>query len=331
MTAYYNEIDPFAVAWLQELMAKGAVAPGDIDTRSIEDVSPDDLRPYTQCHFFAGIGVWSYALRLAGWRDDTPVWTGSCPCQPFSAAGKREGVADERHLWPSMLHLIKERRPQLWFGEQVASPDGLHWLDIVRNDLEGEGYAVGAVDTSSALTGAPHIRQRLRLVAERVEDPDLPPCPRQRTVGGESVRREEAMRPAGECLASELGGNGQYPRMFQEYAPSGLGYAELHGHNSPQRGEVEGGEEPRSRMLKFKGSDTPADPPPPHVNWSDADWLFCRDGKWRPVEPRTFPLAHGSPASLGRLRGYGNAVDAAATKTFIEAYASVLVDRVQWD
>ena len=87
MPAYYNENNRFAAQWLRNLIAAGDIAPGDVDERSITEVRPDDLRGYTQCHFFAGIGGWSAALRLAGWPDDRPVWTGSCPCQPFSAAG----------------------------------------------------------------------------------------------------------------------------------------------------------------------------------------------------------------------------------------------------
>ena len=171
MPAYYNEIDPFAAAWLRELIKAGHIAPGEVDERDIRDVRPDDLRGYAQCHFFAGIGVWSYALRRAGWSDDKPVWTGSCPCQPFSAAGKGGGFADERHLWPAQFHLIRERRPIVWLGEQVASKDGLARLDLVQVDLEGEGYAVGAVDTCSAGFGAPHIRQRLRIAATRLDNP----------------------------------------------------------------------------------------------------------------------------------------------------------------
>ena len=83
MAAYYNEYDPAAAACLRELIEAGEIAPGVVDERSISDVRPDELRAYTQCHFFAGIGVWSRALRDAGWSDDRPVWTGSCPCQDF--------------------------------------------------------------------------------------------------------------------------------------------------------------------------------------------------------------------------------------------------------
>lgn len=166
MAAYYNEHDPFAAEWLRNLISAGHIAPGDVDERDIQDVRPDELRAYTQCHFFAGIGVWSHSLRKAGWPDSRPVWTGSCPCQPFSAAGKGGGFDDERHLWPAFFHLIEQCAPRVVFGEQVASKDGLAWLDLVQADLEGAGYAVGAFDLCAAGFGAPHIRQRLYWVAD---------------------------------------------------------------------------------------------------------------------------------------------------------------------
>src|ERR1043165_6788849 len=120
MAAYYNEINREAAAWLRELIKAKVIADGDVDERDVRDVCPRDLDGFVQCHFFAGIGVWSYALRLAGWPDDRPVWTGSCPCQPFSSAGKKAGFQDERHLWPAWAGLIGERSPRTIFGEQVA-------------------------------------------------------------------------------------------------------------------------------------------------------------------------------------------------------------------
>ena len=162
--AYYNEFNPEAAHMLRALIADGHVAPGDVDERSIEEVQPDDLQGYTQHHFFAGIGGWSMALRLAGWSDDRPVWTGSCPCQPFSSAGRQKGKDDPRHLWPTWLRLIREYRPATIFGEQVEGAIAHGWLDDVYEGLEGEGYAVGAAVLPASSVGAPHQRKRLWFV-----------------------------------------------------------------------------------------------------------------------------------------------------------------------
>lgn len=163
---WYNEIDPYAAAWLRNLIAAGHLPAGVVDERDIRDVAPVELMGYRQCHFFAGIGGWPLALRLAGWPDDRPVWTGSCPCQPFSAAGQRKGADDERHLWPAFRWLVDQCRPPVVFGEQVASKDGRLWLAGVRTDLERMAYAVGAADLCAAGAGAPHIRQRLFWMAD---------------------------------------------------------------------------------------------------------------------------------------------------------------------
>jgi DNA (cytosine-5)-methyltransferase 1 len=158
---YYNEYDKDAARWLRNLISKGLIPEGHVDDRSISEVTANDLEGYTQCHFFAGIGGWSLALQLAGWSSKRPVWTGSCPCQPFSTAGKGLGEKDERHLWPELYRLINEWNPATVFGEQVASPSGRRWLDGVRTDLEKLEYAVGCADLCAAGVGAPHIRQRL--------------------------------------------------------------------------------------------------------------------------------------------------------------------------
>ncbi len=166
MAAYYNENDPFAAAWLRELIKAGLIANGEVDERSIEAVEPGDLVGFPQCHFFAGIGGWSYALRLAGWPDDSEVWTGSCPCQPFSAAASingRRGFDDARHLWPVWRRLIEERHPSTVFGEQSAA--AADWLRLVRGDLVALDYAVGCVPIEAASVGADHERDRFWFVA----------------------------------------------------------------------------------------------------------------------------------------------------------------------
>jgi DNA (cytosine-5)-methyltransferase 1 len=185
---YYSEIDQYAAGWLENLIAAGHLPGGRVDGRSIHAVSGDDLDGHRECHFFAGIGGWPYALQLAGWPADRPVWTGSCPCQPFSAAGKRRGVDDDRHLWPEFLRLIAECRPPTVFGEQVASKDGRAWLAGVRTDLEALGYAVGAADLCAAGVGAPHIRQRLYWVGHASFDG----WNEKRTIAGGGGARDRA-------------------------------------------------------------------------------------------------------------------------------------------
>lgn len=164
--AYYNEHDKFAAAWLRELIKAGLIADGEVDERDIQDVRADDLRGFVQCHFFAGIGGWSYALRLAGWPDDRPVWTGSCPCQPFSQAKtNRRRTLDARDLWPIFFRLIGQQRPGEVFGEQVAGTDGFGWWDRASSCLETQGYAVAAVDLVGTFVGSLQTGARLFFVA----------------------------------------------------------------------------------------------------------------------------------------------------------------------
>ncbi|EIQ00196.1 site-specific DNA methylase [Opitutaceae bacterium TAV1] len=167
---YYNEFDPKAAAWLRELIRQGHIPAGDVDERSITDVSPYDLTNYTQCHFFAGIGGWSLALRLAGWPATRPVWTGSCPCQPWSIGnvwqGGGKGFDDARHLWPDWYRLIRQCRPSVILGEQVVNAVGKGWWDSTAGDLEISGYAVGAAVLPACAFGAQHARKRLFWLAD---------------------------------------------------------------------------------------------------------------------------------------------------------------------
>lgn len=342
--AYYNEIDPFAAQWLRNLIAGGHIAPGEVDERSIEDVTPDDLRGFTQCHFFAGIGVWSHSLRLAGWPDDKPVWTGSCPCQPFSAAGKGDGFADERHLWPHFFHLISERGPQHVFGEQVASGNANAWFDLVQTDLEGMGYAFGLVPFAAAGVGAPHIRERAYWVAHAGSEHESAAgnetwitarlrsssTDRLANTSGERLNRVDSLlqrEESGRLTKGVLEASGNS-------AAGGMGYAD---HSRLERHI---GDDSAAGMERQAG---PATETGVHMRalevngfWRDADWVFCRDEQWRPVEPGTFPLVarfakslgHGKSSlramagrnRTGRLKGYGNAINAQAAAEFIRAY-----------
>lgn len=285
--AYYNEIDPFAAQWLRNLIDAGHIAPGDVDTRSIVDVKSSDLCGYTQIHLFAGIGVWSYALRQVGWHDDRPVVTGSCPCQPFSNAGLRKGLDDERHLWPEMFRLVRELAPRTVFGEQVASNDGLAWFDVVQTDLENAGYASAALDLCAAGFGAPHIRQRLFWVGH-ANDTRL----ERHTGDGDASRGQvEVGSTAAPSVPTSWMGN-----------PDGHG----------RKARLQTSEAARQRCPANSTGRT-------RGFWHDADWLPFLDGKRRPVEPGTLPVAYGNTSTMGRLRAYGNAIVAPVAVEFIKA------------
>jgi DNA (cytosine-5)-methyltransferase 1 len=293
MTAYYNEFDRKTAAWLRELIADGLIAPGEVDERSIVDVKAEDLKGFTQAHFFAGIGGWSYALRLAGWPDDVPVWTGSCPCQGLSTAGKGLGAEDERHLWPEFHRLIRECRPPVCFGEQVSSAIGLGWIAGVRVDLEEEAYAVGAADLCAAGVGAPHIRQRLYWVADAADSG----C----------TRREHR-------IIEFDNGEVRIPwkddgRMHESCGKQSTCRLGLSPGQRPQGSESAGTE------TKTVERDA--------VPWSSSIVIPCRDGKSRriPTQSAFFPLVDGlSTGRVGLLRGAGNAIVPQVAAEFIRAY-----------
>lgn len=286
---YYNEFDPKAAAWLSQLISDGVLPPGHVDTRSITEVTPSDLRGFTQCHFFAGIGGWSRALFLAGWPTTEPVWTGSCPCQPFSTAGKQLGTADERHLWPVFYRLIRECRPRFVFGEQVASSSvfgkagqkddpeaGPVWIDGVLDDLEAAHYTAGACDLPAAGVGAPNIRQRAlwgaylgvadcccQGLAEREcrggVQPDAMGAPtREATFSGGHVGGVEITGPqsTGRVLSGPK--EGAEPNLCRTSGESGgsgsvggMDYPNVSRHESPRVGEPEQPE--RGRGLSSVG------------------------------------------------------------------------------
>jgi len=319
VTAYYNEFDPKAAAWLRELIKRGLIADGEVDERSILDVSAEDLVDFTQCHFFAGIGGWSYALGLAGWPDDRPVWTGSPPCQPFSAAGQNKGKADERHLAPHFASLVAAGRPPILFGEQVASAavfgkvakraggategePAWAWIDDLQDRLEAAHYAIGLSDIPAAGVGAPHIRQRTFFGAVRLADAHG----KQRGQFGDRHAADGGKRSGAQGL-------GQQP--WRGCLGDGLADSDSTG---PQQRSSAASATGHGGAAVADGSSCGSSTD--HGGWAVADWLFCRDGKWRPVEPGTLPLAHGVSARVVRLRGYGNAIVPQAAATFIEAF-----------
>ena len=322
---YYNEHDPKAAAWLRELIAGGHIPEGIVDERSITEISPDELSEYTQCHFFAGIGGWSRALELAGWPASRPVWTGSCPCQPFSSAGEGKGASDDRHLWPVFRRLVAVQRPERVFGEQVAQAIGFNWLDGISADLEADGYAVGAVVLGAHSVGAPHIRQRLYWMADRLD-------------GGSQNGRAEGH---GQNLSCNRNGNADADDMPATAEHSRLGgLADSAGGQREQRLRPQGDELQRSADNGTDGGMGDAsgggcgvmrDEAQPRsgghavgASWAGFEVVECRDGKARRFEPGSFPLADGIPGRVGLLRGYGNAIVPQVAAQFILAYLETI-------
>lgn len=325
----YNDVDPKTCRWVEELIRRELIAPGEVWCRDIRDIRPDEISEFTQFHAFCGVAVWSYALRLAGWPDERPVWTGSCPCNSFSSAGRRKGFADERHLWPAWFHLIGQCRPPVLFGEQVASSDAKPWLDLVHTDLEALGYAVGPIVLPAAGFGAVHGRHRIFLVAEP---------------GGVGRDAGEQLGPVGERHQSGRGGTGDggLAGGLADAIGDG-GRCGGPGTAGATPGRVQGTDGQRQRVRPHAGSGVgPVDgdgyPGPANGFWRDADWLRCRDGRWRATQPGIFPLVTGTSARVVRggdsgpsvdataearamrLKGYGNAINAEVARHFIRAY-----------
>ena len=279
----YNENEPFAIQWLEQLQERKLIPGGPIDGRSITELQPEDCEPTS--HFFAGIGGWAYALQLAGWDSARDVWTGSCPCQPFSIASNKstfaDAIEDKRHLWPIWRELIAECRPSVIFGEQTSSKLGREWLSGVRSDLEALGYAVGAADLCAASVNAPHRRQRLYWVAHTRH-------------GGDMGR--DGLRDSKTSTVSATGtnpysceGRSQYPR---------LGTLDV---------LTDGSSEYASFWDDY-----------------DIAQCRAIDGtvEYRRVEPGLQPLVDGIPSKLrsGLIKGYGNAIVPQLAATFIRSF-----------
>lgn len=320
--AYYNEIDKYCVQWLKNLIAEGLIPAGDVDDRPIQEVKANELNGYTQAHFFAGLGGWAYAARLAGWPDERELWTGSCPCQPFSVAGRRKGVKDDRHLWPNFYRVISGSRPAVVMGEQTALAPGYAWLDGVFTDLETQAYTGRAVDIPACSVNAPHIRSRLYWVAKsRLEQSGrgvYRPGEDFRTDASrasDQPRGSDAARPLADADSTERRADAkgrQYvddgadarrretsgrPQLASE-GDCGMGYAD--GTRWKTRDPLSFRDEARPKRITQSGS----------YNFWD-EWQLVGpdpDGKYRRVKPGVRLLASRVPARVAKLRAFGNAI-----------------------
>jgi DNA (cytosine-5)-methyltransferase 1 len=357
---FYNDICKDACEWTGELIKAGLVPGGIVSSAPIQEIKPHEIRGFSQCHFFVGISGWPLAFQLAGVSPTDNFDSGSFPCQPFSGTGKQLGFADPRHLWPTGRRLINQRHPAKFFGEQVGSKLGREWLSRVFSDLAYMGYAGSAADLCSAGVGSPNIRQRLYWVGDA--------CGERFNGQHPLLRAEESRRNAGDILETARGG-----------VVNGL--AQSHSHPSEQGPAINGGGVERSgarqepglggsggvvrlghadharregRLIRWDSGDERAAGPAGLGMWSTADLIYCRDEKWRRIEPGSFPLVDGIPSRVGplltelrklgkrsvalaranrniRLKGYGNAINPWVAARFIAAHrGGNLVEEESW-
>jgi DNA (cytosine-5)-methyltransferase 1 len=318
MTARYNEIDANAVAVLREFVACGLIAPGDVDGRSIKEVTANDIRGYTQCHFFAGAGLWSVAARIAGWSDRRPLWTASCPCQPFSGAGKQGGTDDPRHLWPDLYRIIRTARDAgqpipIIVGEQVAGSLGYDWFDGVRSDLAREKIAARTIDIPACAVDAPHERNRLWwcAVADTQEQRGGAGLCKDRSIGH---RAFFADRNGGDIVLADAQslsrGREQPQRGSQGRTPDG--FADAVG-SLADADILELQRQPSAGQQRIHEQD--AGPRPGHNSfgrngsfWADAEWIACHDGKARRAKPEISMLVDGMVGRIDLWRLAGNSI-----------------------
>lgn len=362
MTAYYNEFDPFMAQWLRNLIAAGHIAPGIVDDRSITDVRASDLNGFTQCHFFAGLGGWSYALRLACVPDDFPCWTGSPPCQPFSVAGAGRGKDDSRHLAPAFLDLLSECRPATLFGEQVANAVKKdNWADALFLELAEEGYASGFAVLPACSVGAPHKRDRIFFAAYRLARTGGAEWNGERLHGlAESDYAQACGTPAeftGCCNSCRMADTvcqglqrrcGEYADCGQEGREKQIrhyrarcvvgGMADTKGDGWGVFDSANVGAPDASCHSYTDASDCSIDGQKRFAAlgqsnkdnsfWADADWLSCRDGWFRAVESESFPLVDGIPKGLGRGKHSPAALASGNRKGRLKGYGNAIVPQV---
>lgn len=346
---FYNDIDEGVCAWLRELIKAGLIPDGEVSSTSITELNPDDLNKYTQCHFFCGVAGWLEAFLLAGIDPRSRRWTGSCPCQPFSAAGSQEGQADARHLWPAFMRLIRVCRPDSVFGEQVEGAIGFGWLDGIQADLEAEGYAVGHCVLGAHSAGSPNIRQRLYWVAYAEGQREGPESggaregvlladgcgapsrmayahASERGTGG-AGRNGSAGTDAGRKEGDiQSGADGEAGGVAIPESAGGCGRFAL-GDGTMQKS---GGPSENSR-LGYTGDPRPQGHWGPgreldatgredtqrHSGatgfWSRYDLIPCRDGKARRIESGVKPLVDGLPKGMVRVCDPSLPIDAQAS------------------
>jgi len=154
--------------------------------------------------------------------------------------------------------------------------------------LEALDYAVWSADLCAAGVGSPHIRQRLFWVAWLAD----------------ATESGRAGSDGAELSERGSGQDGEDRGLRLEHAES---YGREQGRAEPVRWFA------AQRRSK-------------HEFWRNVDYIYCQDGKYRPVGPGTFPLAHGIPGRVAQLRGLGNAIVPQLAAEFIGTFIDMILE-----
>ena len=198
--------------------------------------------------------------------------TGGYPCQPFSLAGKRQGAADDRHLWPELRRVVEAARPSWVLCENVVGHVTLG-LDEVLSDLDSIGYSCLSLVIPACAVDASHRRPRIWILAHSNDYTN-------RANGLAQIEKGSVSKVDWKAGRSRLlGGTGADSEVLADSNGAGV-------EGSKIAGSVKGG---RAKL---------------HKQPCGCREVFC---SWEP-EPDVGRVAHGIPNRVDRLRGLGNAI-----------------------
>jgi DNA (cytosine-5)-methyltransferase 1 len=190
-------------------------------------------------------------IKQVDWKqyEGAFLMSGGFPCQPYSAAGKRRGTADDRYLWPEMLRAIREARPKYVLGENVQGlisiNDGMVFEQVL-SDLENENYETGAFIIPASSINAPHQRYRVWIIGRRI-DSDADSDGR--------LGRNQEIDPAEGRESAQRDAQGRHNETVDDPNAVGIG----RGGRSESRTKVRKREMPEAEA-KGHGGDAPHDP-----------------------------------------------------------------------
>jgi len=285
----------------------GGFSRGFEATNFFETISFVENEPYCQAvlkHHWPEVPVLGDIKNVKA--EDLPtrpdVICGGFPCQPFSQAGKQQAQDDARHLWPEMFRLIRECRPTWVVGENVAGLIRLG-LDEVLADLESEGYSTRTFNIPACSVGAPHLRQRLWIVAhsdsESEPDGSFDGNARQRQLGFEFGGGETASH------GSDPDNDGSH-REKKHKQNSKHGETKLRDKQVCELGSM-GKDVADSECKRERGRSTKSSGRKSRMeHWSGGE---CnRSEEWWEVEPDVGRLVDGLPNRVPQLRALGNSI-----------------------